>query len=70
MMAATLDAFEKDIAGSLPMQRIGKGVVVIESRRMGHWVSWSLSKIRLPKLISRTVVPIDGGSGVVSQAKL
>jgi NAD(P)-dependent dehydrogenase (short-subunit alcohol dehydrogenase family) len=44
MMAATLDAFEKDIAGSLPMQRIGKGEDVAGaclwlSSKAGEWVT-------------------------------
>jgi NAD(P)-dependent dehydrogenase (short-subunit alcohol dehydrogenase family) len=44
MMAATLDAFEKDIAGSLPMQRIGKaedvaGACLWLSSKAGEWVT-------------------------------
>lgn len=44
MMAATLDAFEKDIAGNLPMQRIGKpedvaGACLWLSSRAGEWIT-------------------------------
>jgi NAD(P)-dependent dehydrogenase (short-subunit alcohol dehydrogenase family) len=44
MMAATLEAFEKDIAQSLPMQRIGKaedvaGACLWLSSKAGEWVT-------------------------------
>ena len=44
MMAATLDAFEEQIAGSLPMARIGKGEDVAGaclwlSSKAGEWVT-------------------------------
>jgi NAD(P)-dependent dehydrogenase (short-subunit alcohol dehydrogenase family) len=44
MMAATLDSFEKEIAQSLPMQRIGKGedvagVCLWLSSKAGEWVT-------------------------------
>lgn len=76
MMAATLDAFEKEIAGSLPMQRIGKGEDVAGaclwlSSKAGEWVTGCVQSISTKtRLTSRTVVPIDGGSLVVSGAKL
>lgn len=44
MMAATLDAFEKDIAEGLPLQRIGKDEDVVAaclwlSGKGGEWVT-------------------------------
>ncbi|KAK1925309.1 hypothetical protein DB88DRAFT_483491 [Papiliotrema laurentii] len=62
MMKATLEAMENDIASSLPLQRIGKPEDVAAaclwlSGKGGEWVTG-------------TVVPIDGGSLVSSQAKL
>jgi NAD(P)-dependent dehydrogenase (short-subunit alcohol dehydrogenase family) len=44
MMAATLESFEKEIAQSLPMQRIGKsedvaGVCLWLSSKAGEWVT-------------------------------
>ncbi|EIW73581.1 hypothetical protein TREMEDRAFT_67435 [Tremella mesenterica DSM 1558] len=62
MMAATLEAFEDDIAQNLPMKRIGKPEDVIAaclwlSGKGGEWVTG-------------TIIPIDGGSLITSQAKL
>jgi NAD(P)-dependent dehydrogenase (short-subunit alcohol dehydrogenase family) len=62
MMAATLDSFESEIAGGLPMQKIGSPEDVAAaclwlSGKGGKWVTG-------------TVVPIDGGSLVASTAKL
>lgn len=61
-MAATLDAFEAEIAGGLPQQRIGSPEDVTAaclwlSGRGGEWVTG-------------TIVPIDGGSLVATRAKL
>jgi hypothetical protein len=67
-MAATLDSFEKEIAGALPMQR---PLAVFESGRMGHWVSLNFRMSRhWRRLMTSTTIPIDGGSLVVSGAKL
>lgn len=62
MMAATLDSFESEIAGSLPMQRIGSPEDVAAaclwlSGKGGRWVTG-------------TVVPIDGGSLVGRSGKM
>ncbi|ORY31446.1 hypothetical protein BCR39DRAFT_93582 [Naematelia encephala] len=62
MMQATLDSFESEIASALPMQRIGRAEDVVGaclwlSGKGGEWVTG-------------TVVPIDGGSLIVSNAKL
>jgi NAD(P)-dependent dehydrogenase (short-subunit alcohol dehydrogenase family) len=61
MMKATLESFEKEIAESLPTERIGKPEDVAAaclwlSGKGGEWVTGA-------------VVPVDGGS-LVSQAKL
>lgn len=62
MMAATLESHEADIAGSLPMQKIGSPEDVAAaclwlSGKGGKWVTG-------------TVVPIDGGSLVATKSKL
>jgi len=62
MMKATLDAFEEQIAGGLPMARIGAAEDVVGaclwlSGKAGEWVTG-------------TVVPIDGGSEVARTSKL
>jgi len=62
MMKFTLDHFEREIAEALPMQRIGSPEDVAAaclwlSSKGGEWVTGA-------------VIPIDGGSLIVSQAKL
>ncbi|WVW84476.1 hypothetical protein I302_106510 [Kwoniella bestiolae CBS 10118] len=62
MMKFTLDNFERELAESLPMKRIGApGDVAAAclwlSSKGGEWVTG-------------TVIPIDGGSLVATQAKL
>lgn len=62
MMKATLESFSDEISSALPMQRIGKpedvvGACLWLSGRSGAWVTG-------------TVVPVDGGSLIVSTAKL
>ena len=62
MMAATLDSFESEIAGQLPMGRIGNPEDVAAaclwlSGKGGQWVTG-------------TVVPIDGGSLVGARSKM
>ncbi|KAL7423132.1 hypothetical protein Q5752_002432 [Cryptotrichosporon argae] len=62
MMRATLDAFEDEIAGALPMRRIGEPADVAAaclwlSSRGGAW-------------ITGTVVPIEGGHLVAPPARL
>jgi len=62
MMAATLESFESEIAGSLPMQRIGKAEDVVGaclwlSGKAGEWVTG-------------TLVPVDGGTLVANNSKL
>ena len=62
MMKATLDAFEEQIAGSLPLERIGSpedvaGACLWLSGRSGEWVTG-------------VVLPIDGGATVAAKGKL
>ncbi|WWC70581.1 uncharacterized protein I206_104532 [Kwoniella pini CBS 10737] len=62
MMKFTLDNFENELAESLPMKRIGNSQDVAAaclwlSSKGGEWVTG-------------TVIPIDGGSLVATQAKL
>lgn len=64
MMAATLDSFEKEIAGSLPMGRIGKGEDVAGaclwlSSKAGEWVTGYVLSSR-----SHTYIP-DRDEGII-----
>ncbi|WVO13609.1 hypothetical protein L204_101230 [Cryptococcus depauperatus] len=62
MMKATLDAYEKNLAESLPMQRIGAPEDLVSACLWlaGPGASW----------ITGTVIPIDGGSLIATNMKL